>query len=101
MPDDKLSNLLNIKGNRELADLVQRAQKMGELARRLSLALPAELADSVIAANIRDNGELVVICSSSARAARLRFESGKLAEAASATGVSVKSVVVRVSTEQR
>ena len=97
MPIDKLSNLLNTKGNRELGDLIKRAQKMGELARQLSLALPAELADSLIAANIRDNGELVVICSSSARAARLRFESATLAEAASATGAKVTRVIVRVS----
>ncbi|HNP36545.1 MAG TPA: DciA family protein [Woeseiaceae bacterium] len=97
MAADKLENLLNNKGNRELGDLVKRAQKMAELSTALSAALPADLADSIVAANIRENGELVVICKTPARAARLRFEASTLIRAASSPGVEISRCIVRVS----
>jgi hypothetical protein len=92
----QLGNLLNSNGNGDLGDLVRRARDMGELTETLSRALPAELAASLIAANIREDRELVVICRSSAWASRLRFEEASLLAAARAHGASVDKVSVRV-----
>jgi len=92
----QLGNLLNSNGNGDLGDLVRRARDMGELTETLSRALPMELAESLVAANIRDDRELVVICRSSAWASRLRFEEASLIDAARAHGASVDKVSVRV-----
>ncbi len=97
MPADKLEKLLNRNGIGELSDLIRRARDMGELTETLSNSLPAELAESVIAANVRDNGELIVICRSPAWAARLRYETEALLKAARAAGETVTSCRVRVS----
>ena len=70
---------------------------MGELASALTGALPPELADGIIAANLRDNGELVVICSSSAWASRLRFESERILAVARNAGAAAETCTVRVS----
>lgn len=75
---------------------MQRAREMGELTEMLSKALPVELAGSLIAANIREDCELVVICRSSAWASRLRFEEANLIDTARAHGLSVDKVSVRV-----
>jgi len=92
----QLGNLLNPKGNGELGDIVQRAREMGELTENLSKALPEELAGSLVAANIRGNNELVLICQSSAWASRLRFEEEQLIRAARSLGINVDKVSVRV-----
>ncbi len=97
MSSKKLKHLLNPYGNGELADIVQRAREMGELVDTLSTALPPELADSIIAANLREDGQLVVIARPPARAARLRFETEGLLAAARATGATVTGCTVRVS----
>jgi hypothetical protein len=95
----KLDNLLNRNENAELADLVRRAQKAGALVDRLTQALPAELAGDLVAANVHEDGELVVICRTPARAARVRYESGTLMAVASSAAVPVTRVTVRVSHE--
>lgn len=77
--------------------MVERAQAMGALTESLSAALPGDFAGSLVAANIRDNGELVVIAASPAWAARLRFETEKLLKAASQTGEQVTRCSIRVS----
>ena len=92
----QLGNLLNPNGNGELSDLVERARNMGELTETLSKSLPVDLAGSLIAANIRDEKELVLICHSSARAARLRFEEATLMKLAQKHGVNVDKVSVKV-----
>ena len=92
----QLGNLLNSNGNGDLGALVRRARDMGKLTEALYVALPGELAGSLVAANIRDDRELVVICRSSAWASRLRFEEASLIDAARAHGVSVDKVSVRV-----
>lgn len=97
MSADKLKNLLNPSGIGELADMVQRAQSMAELAGRLSAALPDELQAGIRAANVRDGGELVVIADSPAWAARLRFEGDRLLAAARDAGERVETISVRVS----
>ena len=97
MPADKLENLLNRNGIGELSDLIQRARDMGDLTETLSKALPAELAGALIAANVRENGELVVICRSPAWAARLRYETETLLDAARNADEKVSTCRVRVS----
>ena len=96
MAAKQLGNLLNTNGNGDLAKLVRRARDMGELTATLTAALPVDLAGSLVAANIRGDCELVVICRSSAWASRLRFEEAALVEAARKHGVSVDKVSVRV-----
>ena len=51
----------------------------------------------MLAVNLRENGELVLICNSSTWAARLRFESEQLVEAARLTGAEVNRCKVKVS----
>ena len=97
MTADKLGNLLNRNENGELTDLVRRAQALDSLCRALAAALPPDLAPDVLAANVREDGELVVICPTPARAARLRFESETLLAAANAAGAAATHVTVRVS----
>jgi hypothetical protein len=97
MGDEKLEKLLNRNGNGELADLVREARRRGELAASLARILPAELAGDIVAANVRDGGELVVVCRSPARAARIRYAIEALLGAARAAGEEVSRLTVRVS----
>ncbi|MBT8099449.1 MAG: DUF721 domain-containing protein [Gammaproteobacteria bacterium] len=76
--------------------MVERARAMASLTETLTLALPAELAGALIAANVRENEELVVIAASPAWAARLRFESDSLITAANKAGEQVKTCTVKV-----
>lgn len=96
MPAKSIGNLLNRRDNGELGDLIERAQAMGELTRSLVLALPGELAAGVVAANVRTDRELVVVCRSSAWASRLRYETDTLLAAARDCGEDVVSCSVRV-----
>jgi hypothetical protein len=61
--------------------------------------LSVEAAPHLLGANVRENGELVLICSSSAWASRLRFESDALLRAAQESGVAASSCQVRVATK--
>jgi hypothetical protein len=97
MPAKSIGNLLNRNNNGELGDLIERAQAMSELTRTLSKALPGELAAGIIAANIRTDGELVVVCRSSAWASRLRYETDALLAATRKFGEDAVSCSVRVS----
>ncbi|MBT8098290.1 MAG: DUF721 domain-containing protein [Gammaproteobacteria bacterium] len=69
---------------------------MGDLLQILQKALPPDQAGAIAAANIREGGELVVLASSPAWAARLRFETEPLIDAARAHGNDVTSCTVRV-----
>jgi len=93
-----LGNLLNPCTSGELGDIVRRAHEMGELTRILAEALPDEAAGAIVAANVRPDGELVVIAASPAWASRLRYESSCLLDAARAAGVEASSCRVRVTT---
>ena len=97
MPTDELKNLLNSDACGELGDLVRRAREMGELTHIMSKALPDEYAGAIVAANLRDDGDLVVIAASSAWASRLRFETELLLSAARQAGLSPVACRVRVS----
>ena len=97
MTAKSLEKLLKPSHSGDLGDVIRRAHAMGELTTALASALPAELAEGIVAANIRDNGELVIICRSSAWASRLRFETESILDAARQTGAEVSSCMVKVS----
>jgi hypothetical protein len=91
-----LENLLNLNENGGLGDIIRHARDMGELVALLQASLATEVAQSVIAANIRDDGELIVLASSPAWAAKLRFEAESLMITARQTGAEVTACTVRV-----
>jgi hypothetical protein len=94
----RLENLLKGDTGKPLEKIVQHAQKMGDLTACLQAALGSEAAANLLAANVRDDGELVLICSSSSWAARLRFDSEAVLAAAGRAGVHADRVRVRVAT---
>jgi hypothetical protein len=95
----RLEKLLKTGASGALDEIIQRAQNMDELTTALRAELPADAGDSLLAANLRENGELVLICASSVWASRLRFESEKLMAAARKAGLTVTSCKVAVSQE--
>ena len=97
MAENDIKNLLNPCSSGDLGDIVRRARELGELTETLSRALPDDYAGAVVAANFRENGDLVVIASSSAWASRLRYETDTLLEAARGAGLSPTACRVRVS----
>ena len=97
MARNDLKKLLNPNSDGELAGVVRRAHAMGELTHSLCGSLPDEYAGAIAAANIRDDGSLVVIAASPAWASRLRYESETMLEAARAAGKTVNRCLVRVS----
>lgn len=96
MAAKSLENLLNPSKDGDLADIVRRARDMDELAATLARALSPEEGASIIAANVRDDGELVVLCRSPGWASRLRFASDDMLAAARSHGIDVTSCSVRV-----
>ncbi len=96
MSNQRLKNLLNSNADGDLGRIVGRAQTRGALTVALTRVLPPDERSSVIAANIRNDGELVVICRSSAWASRLRFETDTLLAAARAHGANVEHCTIRV-----
>ncbi len=96
MSADKLENLLNPSNTGDLGDIVKRARAMGELVEILAEALSERDKTAIIAANIRDDGELVVICESSAWASRLRYETETLLKAARDAGIPAYTCRIRV-----
>ena len=97
MTAKKLENLLKPSKNGDLASVIQRAQAMGELTESLTDALPESERGAIVSANVREDGELVVICASPAWANRLRYEADTLLAAAQEAGVTATSCRVRVS----
>jgi len=97
MSSKKLKNLLNPSIDGDLGELISRAQQMGELTEILASALPESDRIAIVAANVREDGELVVICASSAWASRLRYETDLLLEAAIRAGISAHTCRIRVS----
>ena len=96
MATKSLENLLNPGQDGDLASIVRRARDMGDHASALAAAVPAEEGAAIVAANVRADGELVVLCRSSAWASRLRFAADALLAAATATGADVTRCSVRV-----
>jgi len=96
MASEELKNLLNPCAGGELGDIVKRARKMGELTHILCDGLPDEYVGSIVAANLREDGDLVVIAASSAWASRLRYETDALLDAARKAGLSPGACRIRV-----
>ncbi len=96
MAKNDLKTLLNPCSDGDLGAIVRRAQGLGELTHSLCKALPDDYAGAVVAANLRQNGELVVIVASSAWANRLRYETETLLAAARAQGLEPTACRVRV-----
>lgn len=93
----RLENLLKAGDGGTLDKIIQRAQQMDTLTTALRTELPPDAAENLIVANLREDGELVLVCTTSAWASRLRFESDKLMEAARKTGLTVRACRVSVS----
>jgi hypothetical protein len=93
----RLEKLLNAGSGGTLGKIVQRAQYLDDLTSTIRSVLPDEAQSHLLAANLRENGELVLICSSSTWAARLRFESEQLIKAARLAGAEVHRCKVKVS----
>ena len=96
MAAKSLEKLLNPSKDGDLASVVRHARDMGELAGALAAAVSPEEGASILAANVRDDGELVVLCRSSAWASRLRFSADALIAAARTRGAKVSRCSVRV-----
>lgn len=96
MPPKRLEDLLNPNAGEGLGGIVRRARELDCLTEALRRALPADDAAGIVAANIRDDGELVVLAESPAWAARLRYEADRLIQAARDTGATVTGCKVRV-----
>ena len=97
MAGKELKNLLNPSTGGDLAAVVRRARAMGELTHTLSRGLPDEYAGAIVAANLREDGDLVVIAASSAWASRLRYETEALLAAARDAGLKPAACRIRVS----
>ena len=93
----RLEKLLKIDSGNALKKIIRRAQDMDDLTTILRTIIPNEARSHLLAVNLRENGELVLICSSPSWAARLRFESEQLIQAVRMTGADVSSCKVRVS----
>ena len=76
--------------------IIQTAADMQLLTTALKDAVTQEIAEHLIAANVRENGELVIICTSSAWASRLRFESKILISPAKNSGFDASKMRVTV-----
>lgn len=96
MTADKLKDLLNPSNTGDLGEIVKRARRMGELTNIISSALPESDKSAIVAANVRDDGELVIVCASPAWASRLRYETETLLKAARDAGISAHTCRVRV-----
>ena len=97
MPRQKLDELLKPSKNGGLSEIIDRADSIGRLTEALCAALPPELRGSLVAANVKSGGELVVVATSPAFAARLRYEKDALIAAATDAGETAESLKVRVS----
>jgi hypothetical protein len=92
----RLENLLNDGAPDALDGIVRRARELGELTVTLRAALDSEAALHLLAANLRDDGELVLICSTPAWAARIRFDGDTLLRAAAEAGARAERCTVKV-----
>ena len=96
MTAKSLESLLKPGSDGDLGGIVKKARDMADLTTRLKAALPDDLASGIIAVSLREDA-LVLVCSSSAWASRLRFEEHGVREAATEIGQKIEHVVVRVS----
>ena len=93
----RLDKLLKSGAGGVLEDMVQTAQYMEKLTSSLKRDLAAELAEQLIAASLREDGELVLVVTSSAWASTFRFETENIMQLLRKTGAEVKTCRVTVS----
>lgn len=98
MPVIPLDKLLNSDPGEHLGKIVHIARNMDKLTESLRQSLAPELAQNLVAAATRDDGELVLVGSSSAWAARLRFESDSIMVTAQNYGITATRCRVIVQT---
>lgn len=96
MPVIKLENLLKSHKNKSLDKIIHRAQNMDALTSTLHAELSEDFAANLVAANIRDDGVLVLICRSPAWASRFRFEADRFLDIARRTGAEVHACHIKV-----
>lgn len=96
MSIEKLRDLLKSRENSDLEKLVQRAQNMDKLTTTVRAGISPDMADNLISANLNDDGELRLLCATSAWASRIRFETDTILHKARESGVDAKTCVVRV-----
>jgi hypothetical protein len=97
-----LENLLKASNGSPLEQLVRQSEDMQRLTTDLKAGLESGVAIHLSSANLRADGQLVLVADSPAWAARLRFESEKLLELARRNGVKVtacKVIVARTATD--
>ncbi len=97
MPIISLKKLLKSDTGGALDMIVQTARSMDEMTTWLQKELQPDLAANLLAANLRADGELVLVASSSAWAAKIRFEEEKLIEIVRQGGAVVEKCRVTVS----
>lgn len=97
MPTERLGNLLNPKEIEGLEQILERTNEIARLTCALAENLGGALGASIVSAAVDKSGVLVVKTTSSAWAARLRFEESRLLEAAREAGVPAERTAVRVS----
>ncbi|MDA0276520.1 MAG: DciA family protein [Proteobacteria bacterium] len=85
-----------LRADAELQPLVEKALEINALSRLCGDFLPPELAQRVRAANLKEDGQLVVLAATPAAAAKLRLLSDSLCQFLSKRGAKVNSVSVRV-----
>ena len=98
MPIIPLEQLLNADSGPDLGKIVHIARNMDKLTESLRNELAPELAENLVAAATRDENELVLVGSTSAWAARLRYESDRIMENARKIGFPVTRCRVIVQT---
>ncbi len=92
----RLDKILKPSTDNDLADFVRRARDMDELTSTLVRGLRCEARHAIVAANLRDDGTLVLLASSPGWAARLRYAEDEVRDAAAKAGLDVHDVRVRV-----
>ena len=92
----RIDKLLNSGGADPLDDLLRRAREMDSVLRLVRDALPEIDPAEIESANLRGDGELVVVCRNSAWASRVRFEGDRILTAARRHGLAVSACRVRV-----
>ena len=96
MPPERLGNLLNPKEIEGLEEILARTKEIARLTGALAGRLDGALGANIVSAAVDKEGVLVVKATSSAWAARLRFEESRLLDAAREAGVPADRVAVRV-----
>ncbi len=98
MSFSRLDNLLQASSGNSLSKIISRAQAMEALTSKLRSKLSPDFAQHLVAANLRPDGELVIICESSTWASRIRYEADTLMTVARTEGRPVLKCTIKVRT---